>query len=138
MKKKTKEELAETTRAPSGLKTTLVTGCFMCPFSVAISWPLAASQSVTVSPVTAAMRAPSGLNAMRAPCELNANVDAAFVGFSVSTPWALSASQSFTVPDSPAAAIRVIGELDGDAEGMAAADGVFAGAGGTPWMTDMF
>ena len=53
---------------PSGLNATLVTA-LVCPLSVSISWPVAASHTFTVrSELAEASRLPSGLNAtLRTP-----------------------------------------------------------------------
>ena len=59
--------LPETIRLPSGLKATLTTSS-VCPLSVSVSWPVAASQTFTVPvrlPLT--IRSPSGLKATLRP-----------------------------------------------------------------------
>ena len=66
---------AEARRLPSGLKATLMTGP-VCPWRVRASWPVAASQTLTVLSAPAeARRLPSGLkatlvarNLLAAPC----------------------------------------------------------------------
>ena len=58
-----RHQLPETIRRPSGLKATLVTR-IVCPLSVSVSWPVAASQTFTVlSSLPETIRRPSGLKA---------------------------------------------------------------------------
>ena len=74
---------------PSGLNATPVTPS-VCPLSVSSSWPVAASQTLTVSSQLAeARRLPSGLNATP--------VTSPVCPLSVSSSWPVAASQSLTV-----------------------------------------
>ena len=81
-----------------GLKATLVTQS-VCPLSVSISWPLAASHTFTVlSALPLTIRLPSGLKATL--------ITASVWPLSVSISWPLVASHTFSVLSSLPLAIR--------------------------------
>ena len=112
---------------PSGLNATPVT-LPVCPLSVSSSWPVAASQSLTVwSPLAEARRLPSGLNATP--------VTLPVCPLSVSSSWPVAASQSLTVWSSLAEASRLPSGLNDtliDAAGVPLEREQFLARGGVP------
>ena len=96
-------------RRPSGLNATPFTR-MVCPLSVSVSWPVTASQILTVVSSLA--------EAMRRPSELNATSNTASVcPLRVSVSWPVAASQILTVVSSVAEAMRRPSKLNATISG---------------------